>query len=216
MGRMTDDRKPDVTAAYALRTPEDSVRLYRDWAGTYEDGFAAEQDYVYPQRLAEFYAAEADPGEPVLDVGAGTGLVGRALRTLGVETVDGLDISPDMLEVARARGGYRALIEADVTRPLSIADGAYGGLVSAGTFTHGHVGPDPLPELLRTVAEGARITLGVNAAHFEAEGFAAAFDRLAAEGLITPVRYVEIPVYGPRATHAHKHDTALIVAAERR
>lgn len=213
---MTSDPKPGLGAAYALRGPEDSRRLYRDWAATYDDDFAASRDYVYPRRVAELYAARADRAAPALDIGAGTGLVGRALRDLGVRAVDGLDISPEMLAVARERGGYRDMIEADLTRPLALPDAAYGGAVSAGTFTHGHVGPAALDEVARVVRPGGLLALGVNAEHFEAEGFRAAFDRLAAAGALSAAEYVEVPIYGPRAEHAEKDHKALVAVAIRR
>ena len=213
---MTEDAKPDLAAAYALRTPEDSRRLYRDWAATYDDGFAAEMDYLYPRRMAELFADRADPSVAALDIGAGTGLVGRALADLGFAAVDGLDISPEMLAVARGKGGYRALIEADLTRTLPLETAAYGGAVSAGTFTHGHVGPEALAECLRVVAPGGVLALGVNARHFEAQGFRDAFARLAAEGRIAPVEYVEIGIYGPSATHDAREETALVAVATRR
>ena len=212
---MSEDRKPDLAAAYALRTPEDSRRLYRDWASSYDEGFAAERDYIYHQEVARLYAERADPARPVLDIGAGTGLVGRALAAAGIATVDGLDISPEMLAVAAAKGGYRAVVEADLTARLPLEDGAYGGVVSAGTFTHGHVGPEALGEALRVAAPGAVLALGVNAAHFEAQGFAAAFDRLAEEGALSPVEYVSIRIYGDRARHAERDHGALVAVAAR-
>jgi SAM-dependent methyltransferase len=91
---------------------------------------------------------------PVLDVGAGTGLVGAALRGLGwAGEIDGIDLSPQMLDQAREKQVYRDLIEADVTRPLPLP-GGYNGVVSSGTFTHGHVGPEALGPMLAVAAPG--------------------------------------------------------------
>jgi ubiquinone/menaquinone biosynthesis C-methylase UbiE len=55
-------------------------------------------------RLIE--AADPKPGERVLDVGCGTGVVARQVASrLGTDgTIAGVDLSPDMLEVAKARG----------------------------------------------------------------------------------------------------------------
>jgi predicted TPR repeat methyltransferase len=213
---MTENDRPGLRAAYALRTPDDSRRLYRDWAETYDSDFVEAQDYAYPERVAAVYADRADLDAPVLDVGAGTGAVGRALAAAGCGVIDGLDIAPEMLDVARRKGGYRALIEADLTEPLPIDAGAYGGAVSAGTFTHGHVGPAALDGVVRAVRRGGLIVIGVNAAHFEAEGFAEAFDRLSDEGKVGAVEYVEVGVYGPSARHEHKDDTALLAVMTRR
>jgi SAM-dependent methyltransferase len=48
------------------------------------------------------------------DLGCGTGRTGAWLATTGIDTIDGVDITPEMLELARARGIYRRLVEADV------------------------------------------------------------------------------------------------------
>ena len=46
---------------------------------------------------------------PLLDAGAGTGLIGEWLGIMGYPDVEALDISEGMLAVARAKGVYRAL-----------------------------------------------------------------------------------------------------------
>lgn len=55
------------------------------------------------------------PAGPVLDLGCGNGAAGPALaHRFGAEhRLLGLDASPAMLDAARAKGGYDALIEAD-------------------------------------------------------------------------------------------------------
>jgi predicted TPR repeat methyltransferase len=78
------------------------------------------------------------------------------LAELGLATVDGIDISPEMLQVAARRGVYRHLITADLTRPLEV-EHRYDGAVSAGTFTSGHVGPDALPAIVALLQPGAVI-----------------------------------------------------------
>jgi len=43
-----------------------------------------------------------------------------------------------------------------------IPDSAYGG-ISVGTFTHGHVGPEAIDELLRVAGPGTLFAMGSNA-----------------------------------------------------
>lgn len=214
---MTDaDRKaaPDLGDAYALRTPEDSRRLYRDWAADYDHDFAARRGYRLAREVAEAFLAAGGTG-PLLDAGCGTGLVGEALPE-GV-VADGMDISTEMLAQARAKGRYRDLFVADMTQPLPVADGAYAGLTCAGTFTHGHVGPDALPALVRTLRPGGVGAVSVRDDLWEDGGFRAAFAALAESGEISPVETVERRIYEGHADDddGHADDMALVATFRR-
>lgn len=130
-------QQPDLSNAYALTTAEDTRQLYQDWAQSYDHDFAAGQDYHLPGLTAQAFADAGGRG-PVLDAGAGTGLCGQALRALGVGPIDAADISPEMLAQALRKDAYRDVIEADLRDGIPVPRNAYRGVVSAGTFTHGH------------------------------------------------------------------------------
>lgn len=201
-----------LEGAYALETPEDSIKFYREWASTYDSGFAQETGYVYAANVAAALREELGSQTPVvLDIGAGTGLVAQELPGL---TVDGLDISQEMLNVAGSKGLYRNRICADLTDQLDIADASYGAFTSAGTFTHGHVGPVCLPELMRIAQPGALFVLGINAAVFDQAGFGSAFANLVANGQITPIRFRQVVCFA-KPDHAHG-DTKILLAVFRR
>lgn len=202
-----------LEGAYGLKTPEDSVSYYRDFAETYDTEFAAELGYVYPREVARAFLAEARPeNRPVLDIGAGTGLVAGHL---GDVPVDGIDISPEMLAKAEAKGLYARRIVADLTKPLDIADGTYGGFVSAGTFTHGHVGPQVLGELLRIARPGALYCIGINLQVFDEAGFGSAFARLVAARAVTPLDFRKVPIY-EGTEHEHAGDRGVVALFRRR
>lgn len=202
------DKDPDLNAAYALETPEDSKRLYADWAASYDQSFAAEMDYQMPRRIAALYREVGAGAGPVADVGAGTGLVVEDLPVAEGLAVDALDISAEMLAEAGKRGKYRRLIECDLTQTLPIEGAQYGAVISAGTFTHGHVGPEALVELLRIARPGAVFVLGINAAHFVARGFEAKLAALA--GRIERLEIRSLPIYGAGGDPAHQDDTASV------
>lgn len=208
---MSQDQ-PNLDAAYALQTPEDNRRLYAEWADSYDSSFAQENDYRLPQIVAMILSEVYEGAGPVLDVGAGTGLIADHL--LGSFTIDALDISREMLAVALEKGRYRDAIEGDLTATLPIAAGRYDAVVSSGTFTHGHVGPDALDELLRVAKSGAIFVLSVNATHFEARGFAAKFAEL--EPQITSLTHRLVDIYGAGAQAAHKDDQAQITTFVKR
>lgn len=204
------DQKPNLNAAYGLKTPEDNRKLYADWAETYDDSFAADMDYQLPRMVGLIFCEAFKGLGPVLDVGAGTGLLAQNIPIRGMLEIDALDVSPDMLFVAAKKGLYRKTIEADLTKLLDIADGVYGAVVSSGTFTHGHVGPDALDELLRVAKPGAIFVLAVNAEHFVARGFEEKFAQL--EPYIEGFQKHEVNIYGANADPQHKDDLSSIVA----
>lgn len=201
------DRKPDLDSAFAMTSPADSVALYRDWAGSYDTGFAAPMGYRLPSLVADAFAATGGAG-PVLDVGAGTGLVAERLATYGIGPVDAIDISPDMLAAASAKGLYRTTMIADLYQGVPVPDGSYPGITSSGTFTHGHVGPQVFDELLRVAATGAVFALSINLGVYHALGFAAKLADLGAR--ITGLHLAEMPIYDTPDT-AHADQKALIV-----
>ncbi|MEY4266801.1 MAG: hypothetical protein RIS90_1336 [Pseudomonadota bacterium] len=145
-----------LVRAYALRNDEESRALYRDWAETYDATMLQGLNYQSPMLVAKLLATQlADRQAPVLDIGCGTGLAGQALAGYGFQQIDGLDLSPEMMQVAARRSVYRHLLTGDLNRPLAIADASYGGMSCCGTFTHGHVDARCLDELFRVLSPGA-------------------------------------------------------------
>ena len=198
----------DLDAAYALRTPEDNRRYYAGWAARYDADFADRMAYRLPALVAGAFVGAGGAG-PVLDVGAGTGLLGVALAAAGVGPVDGIDISPDMLGQARAKGCYRHLVEADLTATLPPLPAPYRGMTSSGAFTHGHLGPEVLPPLLNLCAPGATIAFSVNSGVWTTRGFEAALQALAPR--IAALTVTVEPIYDA-ADDPHAADTARIVS----
>ena len=189
---MSKKENISLSDAYSVETPDDNISLYKDWADTYDDDFVAATGYVAYQKAAKFFIEQADrPDGPVLDVGCGTGVVGIALRDGGVDIVDGIDISQAMLNQARRKksrdgsAAYRNLIQADLTETIALDSDCYAGLVSAGTFTHGHLGPESLDELWRIAAPGAVCSIGINAMHFDDKGFAEKISNDVKQGVVT-------------------------------
>ncbi|MDA7426811.1 class I SAM-dependent DNA methyltransferase [Thalassococcus lentus] len=204
--------KPSLDAAYSLQGQEDNKRLYADWATTYDSGFAEQMGYRLPDQVARVFAAAGGCG-PVLDVGAGTGLLGQALVHLGLGPIDGTDLSAEMLRVAKEKQVYSAVFTGDLLDRLPVDDGAYQGAVSSGTFTHGHVGPEALAEVCRTVCSGGLMALSVNAAHWVAGGFEAAVHALKVQGVLSESRTEQVQIYdgSGQIDDAHAADTALVL-----
>jgi SAM-dependent methyltransferase len=150
-----EDAESLVARARSLSSPEEAAVLYDDWAATYDRDVFGVLGVTGSIRIADLFAEfVSERTTEVLDLGCGTGAVGRQLHHHGFALVDGVDLSPAMLDVAADTGAYRRLTPMDLTRP--IPDGpTYGGAVSAGTFTTGHVGPAAIGEITKLLRPGA-------------------------------------------------------------
>ncbi len=194
--------------AYSVKTPDDNRRLYAKWAATYESSFVDAKQYRYPKAIAEVFNDVLPPVNRVLDIGTGTGLTGMYVTRLRPEVViDGMDISPEMLAQAKLKTRedgsvvYRALYERDLTVAVPNENAPYEALFSSGTFTHGHLGPECLRNLLPLLAHDGWLVVGVNNEHFESKGFAGELESLVALGAIQTPEILRIDVYEPGSVH---------------
>jgi predicted TPR repeat methyltransferase len=109
---------------------------YDEWAQSY-NGDLASWSYQAPTVVAEIVVAGHPTAGSVLDVGCGTGLVGRALRARGYAgRILGLDISRASLVVAKQGGVYDVLEHADLQQRLPIEDDSVGAIVCVGVMTY--------------------------------------------------------------------------------
>ena len=158
--------------AYSLKTPEDNKKLYAKWAASYESDFVTNQGYKHPQVIAEIFHNQLPEVKKVIDIGTGTGLVGKYLKGHRPEIIiDGIDISPEMLAEAAKKEVYRNLYEQDLTLPVINTDAPYDALVTIGTFTHGHLGIEVLDNLIPLVKTDGYYVIAVNEAYFHEHNF---------------------------------------------
>ncbi len=198
-----------VDGAYGVSTPQGFVDYYRDFSQVYDTDFIDGMGYCFPDHIAAaFHASAADCDALIADIGCGTGVVAEALA-LPAARIDGFDISPQMLALAHAKGLYHRLHEIDLTLALPPSPRGYGAVISAGTFTHGHLGPAHLIALHQWADADALFCIGINATYFEAHGFDAALRAEQRAGNIRELRYEEHRMYN-KTGHSHENDTGLI------
>ncbi len=182
--------------AYNLKTLEDAMSFYDQWADDYDEQMETGLGYVAPKRLAEKLAGHIeDKTAYVLDVGCGTGLTSRYLSEFGFKRIDGIDINAAMLDVARQRRIYSDLLEADITQDLEIGSGRYGAIISTGTFTLGHVGADALDELIRVLKPGGLLACTIHKDVFGPLGFREAFERFESHGTLQQIERSAEPYF---------------------
>ena len=155
---------------YTLGSAEAARSFYDDWAAGYEHELA-ENGYVTPQRCATALAEHAaDPTAPLLEIGCGTGLGGLALRAAGFRTIDGFDLSPEMLRRAEEKAIYRALASLDLSEPLDqIPHGTYANAAAIGVLNPSFMPPTVIDEILAVLPQGGCFVFSLND-HSAADG----------------------------------------------
>jgi predicted TPR repeat methyltransferase len=151
---------------------EELMSAYRDWAGHYDNDLLGEMRYVAPKIASDLLLSHLNNGDStILDAGCGTGIVGELIHKNGYTQIDGLDYSSDMLEIASEKDIYDKLIQGNLMERLDIEDDAYEAVISVGTFTSGHVGPNALDELIRVAKPGGLICFTVREEAWKKEAY---------------------------------------------
>ncbi|MEL6643687.1 MAG: methyltransferase domain-containing protein [Pseudomonadota bacterium] len=167
---------------YGVETAEETRALYDKFSGSYDDA-VAEQGYATPARIAAALSAHtADHALPVLDFGCGTGLAGGALAEAGFQTIDGLDLSREMLEGAVARDVYRALAQIDAEVDLRGTAEHYAAVIACGVIGSGAAPISVFDTILTAMAPGALFVFSFNDHTLEDPDFEERVDTAIADG----------------------------------
>ncbi len=154
----TVDQRIDIAAAYDRQAP--------DWDRTIERlGFSQKYRLILQRELA---GAPVDGQNRILDVGTGTGELALAVSetraergALEIEVV-GVDISAQMLEIARAKFDRSAIsfsgIESNI-ESLPLADSSFDYVVSAHAIEHADRPLKVLSELERVLVPGGTLVI---------------------------------------------------------
>ena len=211
-GSKTEEALKLLEGAYAIQTPEDSKVYYKDFSQNYDETFVKQLSYTYPRRVAEELLAHFDGDGIICDIGCGTGLVGEELKNLNANIViDGFDISSEMIAVAKTKNVYRNFFELDLTQPILGVPNDYAALISSGTFTHGHLGPEILVNLLSLCQDNALLTVGINAEHYRDKGFEKVINELQSASRIQIVKVSKQPIYSKQNETDNKENRTAVI-----
>jgi predicted TPR repeat methyltransferase len=151
-----------LSKAYSTREADGVRRLYDDWAATYEAEIS-ENGYATPGHCAVALAQYVtDKAAPVLDFGCGTGLSGLALKLAGFETIDGVDVSADMLDRAREKNIYRTLTAIDADDDLPAAPGQYNAIAAIGVIGASAAPASSIDDIMHALGPGGFFVLSLN------------------------------------------------------
>ena len=115
-----------LTGENTARAPLDYVEnLFDQYAAEFDSSLVNQLDYQTPKAIAELIKRNHESANlgSILDLGCGTGLFGIEVSQV-CDQIEGLDISENMLRVAKERGVYHQLVKQDIesyllNKPLS-------------------------------------------------------------------------------------------------
>jgi len=112
VGTLTKDHIQEMEK-YSTYPKEQTEQHWDELANNYE-GVYNRAGYSDPEKVAEqvLYFASGFPQKAdvkILDFACGTGLVGEQLKRFGFENIEGVDISNNMLNIAKTKNCYSNL-----------------------------------------------------------------------------------------------------------
>lgn len=154
--------KQFVKTAHEAHDAASARQLYDAWSETYEAEVSHLQ-YATPSRCAEALAAYTeDQLAPILDFGCGTGLSGLALKIAGFATIDGVDMSPDMIGAASRKRLYRTLHQVEAGCKLPFAPGTYSAMAAVVVIGGGAAPASTLYVLMKALVRGGKLVFSLN------------------------------------------------------
>jgi len=94
---------------------------YKEWSSTYE---ATVQDEMDLRLLSKVKGINWKEIKGAIDFACGTGRIGVWLKIQGVDEIDGVDVTPEMLSKANEKKVYQSLLNADILHS-GIPGGSY-------------------------------------------------------------------------------------------
>lgn len=101
-------------------------QIYKDFAWNYENRMLKDLDYKGPERILDAIVSVIGMrrGLSVLDLGCGSGLSGLSLKQFAAR-MTGVDLSPEMIDLAKARNIYDRLEVGEITQWLAKCDESF-------------------------------------------------------------------------------------------
>ena len=150
-----------LQSVYNAKDSQEATELYDFWAEDYEQSVLS-WGYTTPAVACWFLGRYVEPEDgPILDAGAGTGLMGEILAPLGYRDLVGIDISRNMLEFASKKGVYKDLRQMELGGQLDLPSDAFSAAIVTGVFAAGHAPPESFEELIRATKPGGYVIFSV-------------------------------------------------------
>ena len=160
-----------VQWVYSSTSNQELQERYDQWAEDYDNDLEEVFAWNSPRTAAEVFAKLVPNTGRVLDAGAGTGLAGVALSSMGYRNLIAMDLSQGMLEAARRKKVYNELHQMVLGETLGFPSDSFDGVISVGVFTLGHAPPNAFDELVRVAKPGGFVVFSLRTDVYAEGGF---------------------------------------------
>lgn len=187
----------NVNAVYEYKTAEDLKRYYNDWAHEY-NAYCDAVKYALPRIVAETFSERfIHERGLIVDIGCGTGLLGKNIHAkMQYVDIHGIDLSEHMVSIALTTNDYKMCSILNVKERDQIShERLYDGMVSAGTFTSGHLEACDLSNTFALLKPGALVVMSVKNDHYLNSGFEEELKNLLDSALISDIDITEVNAY---------------------
>jgi predicted TPR repeat methyltransferase len=155
------ERAQWLQKVYNSQNIQELEERYDAWAEDYEQDVCS-FGYKSPDVISGLIGRYVEyQDSPILDAGAGTGILGEKLASCGYKDLTGIDLSQAMLDVAHKKGVYQDLQQMVLGEHLDFPDNAFNAVVSMGVFTENHAPPESFDELIRITKPGGHVVFSV-------------------------------------------------------
>ena len=136
-----EDAKHMLSALEGITTPSAPLayvkNLFDGYAKNFDNSLVNELEYNIPEKLSKLILSKTQTRSygAVLDLGCGTGLLGNLIKDR-CEYLEGVDISPMMLNKAREKKVYDSLKCMNITNYLAKANMRFDNIVATDVFIY--------------------------------------------------------------------------------
>jgi predicted TPR repeat methyltransferase len=192
----------NIDRVYSYASPNDLKNYYNDWAHEY-DSYADQVNYTLPEKVIEIFCSyKLKDNSTILDIGCGTGLVGYLLGKQKQNLwIEGIDISSSMIQIAAKRikpnfkPTYDWMIVEDFKKNKLLIENHYDAIISAGTFTLGHLDSDDLINSIKYLKKDGLAVVSIKEDHFLKNNFNDKIFKAEKNNLIKNVEVFKVSSY---------------------
>jgi ubiquinone/menaquinone biosynthesis C-methylase UbiE len=149
------DPKDRLRWVHDAKTVDELTERYDAWAEDYEEDLTMYGGKRMTNIMSDLVQRHINPGTgTILDAGAGTGKLGDLIIPFGHNDLIGIDISENMLKLARKKGTYKHLEKMILGEDLNFGTNTFSHFVATVVFREIHIPSKAFDELIRVTKPG--------------------------------------------------------------